>query len=40
LSQTNSSAFKPLTSVQKPVAVPLRLPNRAHSYLLDCVFLI
>jgi hypothetical protein len=40
LSQTNSSAFKPLTSVQKPVAIPLRLPNRAHSYLLDCVFLI
>ena len=23
-----------------PVAVPLRLPNRAHSYLLDCAFLI
>ena len=23
-----------------PVAVPLRLPNRAHSYLLDCSFLI
>ena len=40
LSQTNSNAFKPLTSDQKPVAIPLRLPNRAHSYLLDCVFLI
>jgi hypothetical protein len=23
-----------------PFAVPLRLPNRAHSYLLDCAFLI
>ena len=40
LSQTKSTAFKPLTSDQKPAAIPLRLPNRAHSYLLDCVFLI
>lgn len=40
LAQTNSTAFKPLTSDQKPVAIPLRLPNRAHSYLLDCAFLI
>lgn len=24
----------------KPLAIPLRLPNRAHSYLLDCAFLI
>ena len=23
-----------------PVAVPMRLPNRAHSYLLDCTFRI
>ena len=23
-----------------PLAVPLHLPNRAHSYLLDCAFLI
>jgi hypothetical protein len=23
-----------------PVAVPMRLPNRAHSYLLDCAFRI
>jgi hypothetical protein len=23
-----------------PLVVPLRLPNRAHSYLLDCAFLI
>ena len=40
LSPTSSNAVKPLTSDQKPVAIPLRLPNRAHSYLLDCVFLI
>jgi hypothetical protein len=40
LSSTNSSAFKPLTSKQKPLVVPLRLPNRAESYLLDCAFLI
>ena len=40
LSPTDSSAFKLLTSNQKPVAVPLRLPNRAESYLLDCAFLI
>jgi hypothetical protein len=40
LSQTGSSDFKLLTSYQKPVAIPLRLPNRAHSYLLDCAFLI
>jgi hypothetical protein len=23
-----------------PLKIPLRLPNRSHSYLLDCVFLI
>ena len=40
LSPTDSSAFKPLTSYQKPLAIPLRLPNRAESYLLDCAFLI
>lgn len=39
-SNTDSSAFKLLSSNQKPVAPPLRLPNRAHSYLLDCAFLI
>ena len=39
-SNTDSSAFKLLSSNQKPVAVPLRLPNRAESYLLDCAFLI
>ena len=27
-------------STNKPAAIPLRLPNRAHSYLLDCAFLI
>jgi len=40
LSPTDSSTFKPLISYQKPLAVPLRLPNRAQSYLLDCAFLI
>ena len=40
LAQTFSSPFNPLTSYKAPVAIPLRLPNRAHSYLLDCVFLI
>jgi hypothetical protein len=40
LSSANSSAFKLLTSKQKPLVVPLRLPNRAESYLLDCAFLI
>lgn len=39
-SPTDSSAFKLLTSNQRPVAIPLRLPNRAESYLLDCAFLI
>ena len=40
LSNTDSSAFKLFSSNQKPVAPPLRLPNRANSYLLDCAFLI
>ena len=40
LSQTNSAVFKPLISEKKPAAIPLRLPNRADSYLLDCAFLI
>jgi len=39
-SNTDSSAFKLFSSNQKTVAPPLRLPNRAHSYLLDCAFLI
>ena len=40
VSPTDSSIFKPLTSYQKPLAIPLQLPNRAESYLLDCAFLI
>jgi hypothetical protein len=40
LSLSDSSTFKPVISYQKPLAIPLRLPNRAHSYLLDCAFLI
>lgn len=40
LSRADSSAFKLSTSNQRPVAIPLRLPNRAESYLLDCAFLI
>jgi hypothetical protein len=40
LSPADSSAFKPLSSYQKPLAIPLRLPNRAEAYLLDCAFLI
>jgi hypothetical protein len=37
---TDSSSFK-LTSLEtRPLAVPLRLPNRVHAYLLDCAFLI
>ena len=40
LSQTQSSDFKLLPSERKPVVAPLRLPNRAESYLLDCAFLI
>ena len=40
LSNTDSSTCKLSSSNQKPVTPPLRLPNRAHSYLLDCAFLI
>ena len=40
LSPSDSPAFKPLVSYQRPLAIPLRLPNRAESYLLDCAFLI
>jgi len=36
-----SDSLLPLIlSTNRPLAVPLRLPNRAHSYLLDCAFLI
>ena len=36
----NSSSLLLTNSDPPPLAVPLRLPNRAHSYLLDCAFLI
>lgn len=39
-SHTDLASFKLLSSNQRSVAVPLRLPNRAESYLLDCAFLI
>lgn len=38
--QTLSSSWLLVTSDPSPLAIPLRLPNRAHSYLLDCAFLI
>ena len=40
LAQTDSASLKLAGSNQKPVAIPLRLANRARSYLLDCAFLI
>lgn len=40
LAQTDSSSLKLSSSRQTPIAIPLRLPNRAESYLLDCAFLI
>ena len=40
LAQTDSDSLKLASSNQTPVAMPLRLPNRARSYLLDCAFLI
>ena len=36
----DSASLLLITSDPAPLAVPLRLPNRAHSYLLDCAFLI
>jgi hypothetical protein len=38
--QPKSSPFLLINSDLAPLAVPLRLPNRAHSYLLGCAFLI
>jgi hypothetical protein len=38
--QSSSSLLLLIKSDPSPLAVPLRLPNRAHSYLLDCAFLI
>ena len=40
LAQTDSASLKLTNSNQARVAIPLRLPNRARSYLLDCAFLI
>ncbi len=40
LEQTDSFQISLFNSHPAPLAVPLRLPNRAHSYLLDCAFLI
>ena len=40
LARTDSDSLKLASSNQTPVAIPLRLPNRARSYLLDCAFLI
>lgn len=40
LTLTDSSNLNLEKSCAAPVVVPLRLPNRAHSYLLDCAFLI
>ena len=40
LAPADSSSLKLSSSNAKPVAAPLRLPNRAESYLLDCAFLI
>jgi len=38
--QTHSSYLLLVKSAPAPPTIPLRLPNRAHSYLLDCAFLI
>lgn len=40
LAHTVSQLPNLIYSTPAPIAVPLRLPNRAHSYLLDCAFLI
>lgn len=40
LANTGSQLPDLMASRPGPIAVPLRLPNRAHSYLLDCAFLI
>ena len=38
--QVSSSSLFSVESTPSPLSVPLRLPDRAHSYLLDCAFLI
>ena len=40
LDEAGSSSLLLIKSNPPPLAVPLRLPNRANSYLLDCAFLI
>ena len=40
ISNTSTQLPNLVRSTNKPAAIPLRLPNRAHSYLLDCAFLI
>ena len=40
LDEAGSSSLLPIKSNPPPLAVPLRLPNRANAYLLDCAFLI
>ena len=40
LPPSDSFSLLLVTSDPLPLSVPLRLPDRAHSYLLDCVFLI
>ena len=40
LEPADSSQVSFVDSYPAPLAVPLRLPNRAHAYLLDCAFLI
>jgi len=40
LAEAGSSSLLIIKSNPPPLAVPLRLPNRANAYLLDCAFLI
>ena len=40
ISDTSTELHNLVRSTNNPLAIPLRLPNRAHSYLLDCAFLI
>jgi hypothetical protein len=40
LRPSDSFSLGPVNSHEISLVVPLRLPNRAHSYLLDCAFLI
>ena len=40
VTESSDSQFALTRSGSSPLVVPLRLPNRAQSYLLDCAFLI